>query len=225
MVSTDITSEKTKSHTVYKTFQGKRVSSVTTIIGGQLGWNKRVLMAWQKRMAEQGEDPDKIRDKSASIGTLAHYMIECYLLDRDPEIDEYSKNDIDMATNALNAFEIWWKEVDLEFESAELRLVSQKHEYGGTIDMIARDKDGNVVVIDFKTSNGVYAEHIIQVAAYIQVFEEMREEKVKETYILQLSKESDSFNYHRIAKKMLTDGWRVFSLLLKLKPLQKKLRM
>jgi len=176
-------------------------------------------------MAEQGEDPDKIRDKSASIGTLAHYMIECYLLDRDPEIDEYSKNDIDMATNALNAFEIWWKEVDLEFESAELRLVSQKHEYGGTIDMIARDKDGNVVVIDFKTSNGVYAEHIIQVAAYIQVFEEMREEKVKETYILQLSKESDSFNYHRIAKKMLTDGWRVFSLLLKLKPLQKKLRM
>jgi len=225
MASIDITSEKTKLHTAYKALDGKRVPSVTTIIGGQLGWNKRVLMAWQKRMAEQGEDPDKIRDKSADIGTLAHYMVEQYLLEREVELGEYSENDIEMAYNALDAFKLWWKDADLEFESAELRLVSEKHRYGGTIDMVSRDKEGNMVLIDFKTSNGIYAEHIIQVAAYGELFEEMREENVKETYILQLSKESDSFHYHRISKKMLTAGWRAFNLLLKLKPLQKKLRM
>jgi len=223
-MATDVTSEKTKLHTAYKAHDGKRVPSVTTIIDGQLGWNKRPLMGWVRRMAMEGEDPDKIRDKSGDIGTLAHYMIECYLLGRDPELDEYSKNSIGMATNALNAFELWWKDSGLEFESAELKLVSEKHRFGGTIDMVARDEDGKMVLIDFKTSNGVYDEHLIQVSAYGRLFEEMREEKVSDTFILQLSKESDSFHYHRIAKKRLAVGWQVFALLLKVKLLQKKLR-
>ena len=224
MASTDITSEKTKLHTAYKALDGKRVPSVTTIIDGQLGWNKRVLMAWQKRMAEAGEDPDKIRDKSADIGTLAHYMIECYLLEETPELGDYSSNDIAMAKNAYDAFLLWWKDAGLVFAASEMGLVSEKHRFGGTIDLLAKNKEGETVLIDFKTSNGVYAEHYIQVSAYVKMYEEMIKDPIVDTYVLQLSKDSDSFHYHRISKTLLSNGWKAFNLLLKLKPLQAKLR-
>ena len=63
--------KKQKVHTKYYLADGTQVPSVTTIIGGQLGWNKRMLMAWSKREAAAGRDPDKVRDKAADIGTLA----------------------------------------------------------------------------------------------------------------------------------------------------------
>ena len=35
----------------YKNKSGKRLRSVTTIIGNQLGWNKQALIAWYTKLA------------------------------------------------------------------------------------------------------------------------------------------------------------------------------
>jgi hypothetical protein len=38
--------------------------------------------------------------------------------------------------------------------------------YGGTFDLLARDRDGRTVLADIKTGKGVYREAVLQLAAY-----------------------------------------------------------
>jgi hypothetical protein len=199
---------KTALHTKYKNKDGIVVPSVTTIIGGQLAWNKNVLIAWAKRTAASGEDPDKVRDKSADIGTIAHYLIECKLLGTEPELGDYATNDIEMAKNAFNAFSKWWEAKDFAFLQSELPVVSEQYQFGGTIDLLAKHGD-DVILIDFKTSNGVYKEHLVQVAAYTEAYVETFGD-LKDVYILQLSKDSDSFSEHYVSKEKINLCWEAF---------------
>ena len=64
---------KTKAHTAYKLKDGTRVKGVTTILNN-LGWNKNVLVAWARRTALAGDDPDAVLKEAGAIGTLAHYF-------------------------------------------------------------------------------------------------------------------------------------------------------
>jgi len=49
---------------------------------------------------------------------------------------------------------------------SEAYLVSPKGGYGGTLDILARDRDGRAVLADIKTGKGVYRESVLQLAAY-----------------------------------------------------------
>ena len=68
----------TKQHTVYKTSDGERLPGVTTVIN-ELGWNKNMLIAWSRREALAGNDPNKIKDEAAKPGTLTHSFIEGHI--------------------------------------------------------------------------------------------------------------------------------------------------
>ncbi len=76
---------KTKIHTVYKTKDGQRVPSVTTILGIL---NKPALLDWAWRCGCDGINYKAIRDNAADIGTLAHYMIMTYLRGEKPDTSE-----------------------------------------------------------------------------------------------------------------------------------------
>lgn len=82
-----MTEIKTKIHTVYKTADGKRVPSVTTILGIL---NKPALLDWAWRMGCEGQDYKAVRDNAGDIGTLAHYLILCHLKGEKPETQDYS---------------------------------------------------------------------------------------------------------------------------------------
>jgi len=87
-------------HTRYRLNDNTIVPGVTTIIGGQLSWNKQMLIFWARKEALAGNDPMKVKFEAANIGTLAHYMVECHInsvLTKEkvtPYLDDYSKNDI-----------------------------------------------------------------------------------------------------------------------------------
>jgi len=49
---------------------------------------------------------------------------------------------------------------------SEAYLVSPKGGYGGTLDILARDRDGRAVLADIKTGKGDYRETVLQLAAY-----------------------------------------------------------
>ena len=129
-------SAKTKAHTRYKNDEGKVIPSVTTIIGGNLGWNKGALIGWSRKMALQGIDPNKERDEAADVGTLAHALIEEYITEKallleviSVDRDLYAPANLEMAMNAFNAFVEWEEQykVDLTDPSvqAEVRLHSE----------------------------------------------------------------------------------------------------
>jgi hypothetical protein len=220
--------KKTKAHQRYRLKDGTIVPSTTTIIN-ELGWNKNALVAWARRVALAGNDPDKVRDQAADIGTLAHYMIECHLKGEEPDISEYGQADIDKAENCYLNYLEWEKEHVDEVWHSELQLVSEVHKYGGTMDLVGVI-DGKPSLLDFKSSKGIYPEFKIQIAAYLQLyFENFRRDNspaLLTGHILRLDKSGDGFEHHVLGR--LTDAdamqhpWEVFVHCRQLYDLKKK---
>ncbi len=199
---------KTKAHQKYKLRDGTIVPGCTTVINSQLGWNKQTLIAWTRRESLAGNDPEKVKDKAAEIGTIAHYLIECHIKGVEADLAEYAKADIDKAENAFLAFLEYEKQHQFKYIKSELELVSESVKFGGTIDLIA-EQNGEKYLIDFKTSNGVYDEHYIQVAAYYYMALENNVD-VKNVVILQIDKNDGSLHIHGVSKEKLEWGKEVF---------------
>ncbi len=157
---------KTKAHQKYLLADGKtQVPGVTTITG-QLA--KPALVPWANKLGLAGIDVSKFVDDKSQIGTLAHEMILAHLSKRQPETEDYSKNQIDAAENAFLSYLEWEKGHKLIPELTEVQAVSEKLGYGGTFDLYGL-VDGVYELIDFKTGSGIYPEMWLQVAAYGQI--------------------------------------------------------
>lgn len=210
---------------IYKNSKGERVPGVTTVIGGNLGWSKDALMYWAWDQGINGKDFRASRDKAADTGTIAHAMVEHEVkgerFDWPALGQEMGGNaeQIKQAENAFNAFCEWKELVKFELLFSEHLLVSEVHQFGGQIDIAAVQKKR--AIIDIKTSNAIYADHKIQIAAYGQLWNEhYPKEPIEAYYILQLGKDG-SFTYYYFPE--LNEHFRAFLLLRELHDLKKKL--
>lgn len=204
---------KYKAHQVYKV-NGRRVPGATTIIN-LYGENKGALMGWMRKECLAGRDPYKVRDKEADIGTVAHALVEEHIHKAlgNPDFKaldrlEYSPLTMEVAEKAFNAFLHWEENADIEYLEAELQLASEEFMYGGTIDIVAK-LNGELTIIDLKTSKDVYPDHKIQIAAYRNLYAENRGEMPK-TFVLQLSK-VDGLPYpHPISDQIADHAFEMF---------------
>ena len=152
-----------KEHTVYKTTDGVRVPSVTTIL--KVLDKSNYLVPWANKLGMEGIDAMKYRDEKARVGTLAHEMILSHFNKREPNLYDFSQREIDQAENSfLKALE-WEKRHTINTILVEAHLVSEVNRFGGTIDLYA-DIDGKLELIDWKTGNGIYPEFWFQLAGY-----------------------------------------------------------
>lgn len=149
---------------------GSKVPGTTTVAGrfkesgGLLQWAFQQGKAGKVTLYEDSQ-------KACDIGTAAHGMIEAHI--NGASIDDAIKSfglEPSMATKALNAFEqylTWERQTKLKMLSKyqEIQLVSTKYRFGGTPDAIG-EIDGQIVLLDWKTSNGVYQDYLLQLAAY-----------------------------------------------------------
>lgn len=173
----------------YKLKDGNRVPGVTTVIGSQLGWNKNQLMYWSWTQGRSGLDFRETKDDAADLGTLVHSLIEQEMKGVRPEIPK-------QAEASLLAFYEWRDAFQLKSTDSEVALVSEKYRYGGTIDYPAI-VSGRRVILDLKTSKGVYPDHRIQLSAYGQLWDEHHpEDPVTGFHLLQVGKEDASFHHH-----------------------------
>lgn len=154
--------QRVRAHTRYQLADGTPVPGVTTILGVL---NKPGLVPWANKLGLQGIDTRKYVDKLASIGTLAHHLVQCRLSGTTPELAAYSAEEQERAENSLRSYLAWEARQQLVPVACELRLVSERHRFGGTVDLIAT-LDGIPTLVDFKTSAALYPEHLHQVAAY-----------------------------------------------------------
>jgi len=204
-------------HTIYKNEKGKRLKSVTTIINGCLGFNKGALIGWTRKHCLNGEDSLKLLKEAGRIGTLAHLMIEEFTNGGVVNLDGYTPNEISQAKTAYYGFYNWFANNNVTFHETELKLVSEKYQFGGTFDAIC-EVNGKLVICDWKTSSsGDYQEFLIQLGAYRQLIQENLDHKIKGAILLKLDKEEKGVyeeNHYKI--KDLNWGWKMFKLLLKI---------
>mgnify|MGYP001603574069 CR=1 FL=1 len=209
-----MTKDTTKTHIVYKKKDGTIVAGVTTILGML---DKPALLNWAWELGTRGLDYRKVRDKAASIGTIAHYLIECHLMNEKPDLSDYTPNDINKAETAFLAYLDFEKKYHLQIIQSEFPLVSEFYGFGGTIDCYCK-LDGKPALLDFKTSSGLYPEMRCQVAAYQNLLIE-NGHTVEEVHLLRIDKETGEFNHHTF--KDLQLEWELFKLLAKAYPLKK----
>ena len=75
----ELESETTTEGRYYITPSGKRLPSVTTVLGRKL--DKTALLEWKARVGE--EEANKISTQAANRGTAIHLIAEKYLLNQD----------------------------------------------------------------------------------------------------------------------------------------------
>jgi ATP-dependent exoDNAse (exonuclease V) beta subunit len=216
-----------KPHTKYTLADGTVVPSTTTIIGGNLGWNKFILQRWIRSMARKGKDSDAYTEVSARIGTLAHYFAEQYIkgepIDKEYVADEFIIEEVAIAKTAFEGFKKWAKEAAPKLIHSEVQLVCETHVYGGTIDLII-ELNGELHIFDIKTSNHVHDEMILQLAAYRNLYESNYNEKIKNATIIKISKESPDYELFPVTSEKLDKGWEVFKALLKVNKMHSEIK-
>jgi len=210
----------------YRLDNGKRVSGVTTIISGSLGWNKDFLIHWAWKQGQDGKDYRQTTERASNAGTIAHYLIECDLRKEKPNLDQF-KDMPDQVAEAKFAFEqsfLPWKTMTkFEVVALEQHMVSEFLEFGATPDCIAR-VNKKLAIFDWKTSNGLYPEMIVQMAAYEQIWNEKNPKQLIEdgAYMLRIDKATASFHFHHW--RDLSKPWRVFLALLQIHNLKHDLK-
>ena len=209
-----------KAHIRYKNEIGKRLPGVTTIIGIL---NKPLLVPWANRLGLEGINvKDYVNDK-ADIGTLVHEMMFCDLKGVKADCDYYTKIQIDIAQNSFKKYLEWKKRHTIKPIILEEGMVSEKYQYGGTIDNYCLI-DGVPTLIDYKTCKALYSEHFIQVSAYRQLLRELGH-KVKKCAILRVGRsENEGFEFVEIPNKKLALCWKVFKYCLGIYKLKKQLK-
>lgn len=209
----------------YRLADGTKVPSVTTVLGRFKESGGLVHWAWDLGM--KGVDYRKARDAAADAGTIAHWMVEQHLetghtdFDVETQYPEADEPTIDKAQIAFEAFLAWSDQTHLQIYEAECPMVSEKYKFGGTPDAIL--VKGKLSLGDWKTSNSIYPEYLIQLAAYKKLYEENRPVEIVGGYhLLRFDKKYGDFHAHWWAE--LDTAWDSFKLMLRLYENMKELK-
>lgn len=168
----------------FYTWQGVEYPSVTTI--RRLAGIPHRLAEWQigqvvtravERMAEYHArlstgDPEQLklvkqelrqaaidkREARAALGTAVHAAIDAQsaITAVGPDI-----------APRLGQFLDWRSASEVEVLGSELQLWNTTVGYAGSGDLLGRFPDGSTWVVDYKTGDGVYADHLLQLLAYL----------------------------------------------------------
>jgi len=159
----------------YRLEDGTVVPSVTTLLKART--NADGLIQWAMKHGHQAE---VLRDEAGAVGSVAHDYMEALVCgEANPKaplhtLPEHSHEEASNAITAARTFWSEWRE-RLRPVLVEVPLVSERHRFGGTPDLIAYDEqEGCHVVVDWKTSKRFYVDQIIQTGAYAIAVEEQR---------------------------------------------------
>ena len=139
---------------------GKWYPRVTSIVGIK---SKPALYMFYAGLPDF-KTGEAIKAKSAEEGTLIHETIESILKNEPVVIPTSIKP-------ATTAFQDFYAKNNIIAHKIEERVVSRKHNFAGTMDVLA-EINGKIGVLDIKTSIAIYRDYNIQTSAYIEALRE-----------------------------------------------------
>lgn len=191
----------------YRLADGTRIPGVTTICnvakdsGGLIHW------AWQ--LGLDGKDYREVRDAAATAGTLAHQAVEAWIRGR-PYTMHGEPDVVSRAQKSFDAFLEWAEQTRLKATHPEVTLISERYRVGGTFDALL--VSNRRAMGDWKSSDGLYPEMLMQVAAYGKLWEEAHpDEPITGGYhILRFDKTTAGYTHHYWPE--LDAAWEAFQL-------------
>lgn len=118
---------------------------------------------------EAAQEFKRVRgEKGSRVHAAIALLLEGESVDMDRALPDASGNAADLAPEeytAVVAFRNWWKSLAEDREVLDHDFVVWGDGYAGTVDLLARWA-GKTVLIDVKTSQQVYTEHVLQVTGY-----------------------------------------------------------
>ena len=129
------------------------------------------------------------------IGSDVHKWIELWIKFKIHGGSSVADYPYEVKTPMEN-FHKWVESREIEWIASEKKVYSKFWNYAGTIDALAKI-NGELYVIDFKTSAKIYKEYYLQVYGYAQAIHEMVNDESNKHYpkgmIVRLDKNEDKF--------------------------------
>jgi hypothetical protein len=145
--------------------------SVTTITSSKpMPW----LQAWKDKWGVLAERKTKIAN---AVGTEFHRCVEEWINTRHtvvlpPHVDGVTMPSlIPRVEGMLKSWIRWALKIDGTIVHTELPVLSKRHVYSGTLDAVGT-MDGRPMLFDWKTSQKIYDDMELQLAAYAHAFNE-----------------------------------------------------
>lgn len=172
-------------------------------IGQTIECIRETLHPWEmvspNEITEMLERAKKARfrtsEEAAEYGTRAHELIEIFVRNGslkfetdDGKMEIKIKREPQPVQKSFAAFLDFWESANLEPIAIEKFSVDVKGGYGGTLDLVTKDKNGHIVLIDWKTSKAVRDKYLIQVGAYTRLWETNSTLPIHRAYIVRLDK-------------------------------------
>lgn len=199
-----VAAKRSKVHQRYYNKVGTLLPGVTTVLGVL---NKPALVPWANNLGLQGIKVGAYVDTLAMVGTVAHDMICAHVKNVKFDPTNIPGDIIDAAENCFLKYLEWERKHVVEPILCEAPLVSEEYQFGGQVDFYGKI-DGLLTLKDYKTSKGIFPEHLYQVSAYKTLLIE-NDHDVEALGILQIGRSEDE----GFGEKVIADDsreWAIF---------------
>ncbi len=152
--------------------------------------------------------------KAKEIGTQLHEAIQSHIELNELKVETQYPDEI---TNALKSFMLFKKECpQIKLKRSEIKMTSEVWKVNGTLDCVGND--GEEVILDWKSGKAkddikppIYDEYIIQVAAYVGLYNGINNTNISNAYVLSLAKDKITYNLEKVKDETLLVGFRIFT--------------
>jgi len=156
------------------------------------GNHHELYEGWVDRMiATAKHASDQARDDAADRGTNIHQEIAHVLADPPWCFGEDYPPTVYWALT-------WLREAGITVARTEMTVWDDTTMVAGTFDGAGWERDGSLVVWDWKTGGGPYFEHALQLGVYARMLEHMTGQVVQSAYIVKLM--DDHYSEHRVER-------------------------
>jgi hypothetical protein len=198
----------------YYQVDGLTLPSVSTILRviakpSLVSWARRTTLTVVRELLEEGlsvetalalaeVEPERQRDAAAQRGGLAHEAIALALegMPYCPEWEPWVRAALDFLAD-----------FGFRVVAIERVLVSKRHGFAGSCDVVALGVDGGLAVVDWKTGRNPHLpEGALQVGAYCLALQEMTQRPVAAGYVVAVRPgryEAKEVNLHRAQEGFL----------------------
>ena len=186
-------------------------------------WDVELFKVLDELIAQAKKADKEELEAAGETGHAAHEWIENYIQSiieekEDRRLELLSKFPSDeRAANAVTAALEWMHKHNVRWISTERKCFSRKYNYAGTADGLALvdscdDKEccptvfkDRYTLVDWKTSNYLYIEYLLQTAAYQQAIQEESGKTIEDRWIIRLGKDDAEFDPWHVTGQDLFD--------------------
>ena len=167
---------------VYKRAEGVYYPSVTTIL--QYMPKNKFFENWLK---DVGHNADLIMSKAGKEGTQVHEAVEKLVKGEEVSwMDNFGNAKYSqLVWEMILKFYDFWTTHKPELISTEEFVWSDEYKYAGTADLVVK-MDGQIWLLDIKTSNSIHKSYDLQLASYAKALGECKGVEIERTGIIWL---------------------------------------